>query len=124
MADSFRTKRNTLSITAPHVLSLNLLPRIVSVLIENDPSYEFHLKAQRYDQMVQSILTGEADIGISPLPLDERFFEWEVVSKASSVCVLRTDHPLARKHVITVDDIAGQPIVALERDTHRGKAAF
>ncbi|MBB5704593.1 DNA-binding transcriptional LysR family regulator [Ochrobactrum daejeonense] len=116
LADSFRTKRNTLSITAPHVLTLDLLPRIVAVLNEQDPSYEFHLKAQRYDQMVQSILTGEADIGISRLPLDERFFEWEVVSKSNSVCVMRPDHPLAHKDVITVDDIADEPIVALERE--------
>ncbi len=38
---------------------------------------EFYIRAQGQDQIAQHVLTGEADIGISRLPLDERFFRME-----------------------------------------------
>lgn len=124
MSGSFRKRPNTLTITAPHILLLNLVPEIVLNIDAMDPSIEFHIKAQRYDQMAQSVLTGEADIGISRLPLDDRFFEWEVVSESRSVCLLRQDHRLAANSVITVEDIVDEPLVVLEREYASLKGGF
>ncbi|RWX60369.1 LysR family transcriptional regulator, partial [Mesorhizobium sp. M4B.F.Ca.ET.089.01.1.1] len=61
ITDSFRTQENRLTIAAPHILSLKLIPKIILALDNLDPSLEFHFKAQRYDEIAQSIVTGEAD---------------------------------------------------------------
>jgi DNA-binding transcriptional LysR family regulator len=124
ISESFRAKRNSITITAPHVLSFYLVPEILLELDRLDPTLEFHLKAQRYDQMAQSILTGEADVGISRLPLDDRFFEWTVVAESRSVVLLRPDHRLADNDVITVDDIVDEPLVVLEREYTSKKGGF
>lgn len=101
-----------------------LLPKIVLALDRLEPSLEYHLKAQRYDQMAQSVLTGEADIGISRLPLDDRFFEWETVAHSKSVCLLRPDHRLAGRAVITLDDILDERLVVLEREYTSKQGGF
>ncbi|WP_027146424.1 LysR family transcriptional regulator [Mesorhizobium sp. WSM3626] len=116
ITNSFRTKENRLTIAAPHILSFGLVPKIILAVDNLDPSLEFHFKAQRYDEVAQSVVTGEADIGISRLPLDERFFEWQIVAESKSVCVLHPDHPLADKEIITLDDISDQPQIVLERE--------
>ncbi|RWH31405.1 MAG: LysR family transcriptional regulator [Mesorhizobium sp.] len=116
ITDSFSTKRNGLTIAAPHILSLRLIPKIILALDNLDPSLEFHFRAQRYDEIAQSMMTGEADIGISRLPLDERFFEWQIVAESKSVCVVHPDHRLAQKEIITLEDISNEPLIVLERE--------
>jgi len=116
ISESFRTDLNSLTIAAPHICAFRIVPEIIQALDRLDPSTEFHFKALRYDQIAQSMMTGEADIGISRLPLDERFFEWQAIAESFSVCVVHPDHPLARKDIITVDDIASEPLIVLERD--------
>ncbi|AZO32250.1 MULTISPECIES: LysR family transcriptional regulator [unclassified Mesorhizobium] len=116
IANSFRTRENRLTVAAPHILALGLVPKIIFALDELDPTLEFHFKAQRYDEIAQSVVTGEADIGISRLPLDERFFEWVIIAESRSVCVVHPDHPLAKKDVITVDDVAHESHILLERE--------
>ncbi|RWD40470.1 MAG: LysR family transcriptional regulator [Mesorhizobium sp.] len=124
ITDSFRTQRNTLTIAAPHILSLRLVPKIVLALYKLDPSLEFHLRAQRYDQITQSMLTGEADIGISRLPLDDRFFEWQIVAKSKSVCLLHPNHRLAEKEIVTMDDLLNERLIVLEREYASNKQGF
>ncbi len=124
ITDAFRVKRNSLTIAAPDILTLTLVPKIIRALDDLDPSLEFHVKAQRYDQITQSILTGEADIGISRLPLDERFFEWQIIAESKSVCLLPHDHRLASKDVITVDDITEEQLIVLEREYASNKLGF
>ncbi|MFD2054946.1 LysR family transcriptional regulator [Mesorhizobium calcicola] len=116
ITDSFRSKQSRLTIAAPHIFALKLIPQIIDALNDLDPSLEFHFRAQRYDEIAQSIVTGEADIGISRLPLDGRFFEWQIVADSTSVCVLHPDHPLARKDVITLDGISDEPLIDLEKE--------
>ncbi|MFE0017878.1 LysR family transcriptional regulator [Mesorhizobium sp. NPDC059054] len=116
IAGAFQADRDSLTIAAPHICAFKLVPEIIQAADKLDPSLEFHFKALRYDQIAHNMMTGEADIGISRLPLDERFFEWEIVAESSSVCVVHRDHPLATKDVITIDDIASEPLIVLERD--------
>ncbi len=113
---SFAEARNSLSIAAPHIVCLSMLPKLVAEFERTNPSLEFYIRAQGYDQIAQHVLTGEADIGISRLPLDERFFEWKTISKSSSVCLVRPDHPLANKECLTAGDLLSEHLIELDRE--------
>lgn len=113
---SFAVARNSLTIAAPHIVCLSLLPKLVAELEQNDPSLEFYVRAQGYDQIAQLVLTGEADVGLSRLPLDERFFDWKSIVASRSVCLLRPDHPLAEKKVLTAEDVASERMITLDRE--------
>lgn len=130
---SFAVARNSLSIAAPHIVCLSMLPKLVAEFERTNPSLEFYIRAQGYDQIAQHVLTGEADIGISRLPLDERFFEWKTISRSSSVCLLRPDHPLAGKERLTTEDVSSEYMITLDREfssnllvlnafTHQGRS--
>ncbi|WP_454854926.1 LysR family transcriptional regulator [Rhizobium binxianense] len=130
---SFAIARNTLSIAAPHLVCLSLLPKLVAEFENIDPSLEFYIRARGYDQIAQHVLTGEADIGISRLPLDERFFEWQTIAESKSVCLVKAGHPLADKQQVTAEDISSERLITLDREfssnllvlnafTHRGRS--
>ncbi|GAJ96118.1 LysR family transcriptional regulator [Rhizobium rhizogenes] len=113
---SFAVARNSLSIAAPHLVCLSLLPKLVAEFERIDPSLEFYIRAQGYDQIAQHVLTGEADIGISRLPLDERFFEWRTICESKSVCLVNPEHPLANKERITAEDTSSERMITLDRE--------
>ncbi|MFI0849136.1 LysR family transcriptional regulator [Mesorhizobium sp. IMUNJ 23232] len=113
---SFGTARNSLTIAAPHLVCLSFVPRLIKELDRTGPSMDFYVRAQGYDQIAQSILTEEADIGISRLPLDDRFFEWRTITVSKSVCLLHPQHALAHRDRISVEDISSERLVVLERE--------
>jgi DNA-binding transcriptional LysR family regulator len=113
---SFTLAQNSLTISAPHFVCLSMLPRLVAELKQTHPSLEFYIRAQSYDQIAQHVLTGEADVGISRLPLDERFFEWQTISISKTICLMRAGHPLASKDLITAEDIATESLITLDRE--------
>ncbi|CAH1691402.1 DNA-binding transcriptional LysR family regulator [Hyphomicrobiales bacterium] len=130
--DSFGSAQNSLSISAPHFVCLSMLPKLVAELEQTHPSLEFYIRAQSYDQIAQHVLTGEADIGISRLPLDERFFEWRTISISKTICLMRAGHPLASKELITAEDVSAESLITLDREfssnllglnafTHKGR---
>ncbi|RUU25135.1 LysR family transcriptional regulator [Mesorhizobium sp. M6A.T.Ce.TU.016.01.1.1] len=113
---SFGSARESLTIAAPHLSCLSFVPKVISILDRTEPDVEFYVRAQGYDQIAQNILTGEADVGISRLPLDDRFFEWRTIAVSKCVCMMSPKHPLAHKSEITADDIAGERYIILDRE--------
>ncbi|TJX44856.1 MAG: hypothetical protein E5W21_22720, partial [Mesorhizobium sp.] len=113
---SFGSARESLTIAAPHLSCLLFVPQLISALDRTEPDAEFYVRAQGYDQIAQSILTGEADVGISRLPLDDRFFEWRTFTVSKCVCMMSSQHALAHKGEITADDIAGERYIILDRE--------
>ena len=116
LLDSFSATRNTLTISAPHITCLTFIPKLALELDRADRTLELHVKAQRYDQIAHSLLTGEADLGISRLPLDERFFQWLEIAEIKSVCVMRADHPLSQREFLTEEDLVSEKLFSIERE--------
>jgi DNA-binding transcriptional LysR family regulator len=113
---SFKTARDSLSIAAPHLVCLSFVPKLIKELDGTNPSMDFYVRAQGYDQIAQSVLTEEADIGISRLPLDERFYEWRTLAVSESVCLVHPRHELADRKRISVEDISSERLIVLERE--------
>jgi DNA-binding transcriptional LysR family regulator len=113
---SFAPARDSLTIAAPHLVCLSFLPKLIKELDRAGFSIDFYVRAQVYDQIAQSVLTEEADVGISRLPLDDRFFEWRTLAVSESVCLVHPEHALARRDRISVDDVSSEHLVVLERE--------
>lgn len=112
----FGSARESLTIAAPHLSCLLFVPKLISILDQTEPDVEFYVRAQGYDQIALSILTGEADVGISRLPLDDRFFGWRTFAVSKCVCMMSSKHRLAHKGEITADDIVGERYIILDRE--------
>lgn len=102
------------SIAAPGVFSLKLIPEAVRRIRELNGSYSIKLRTGSYQEIGDHILHGRADIGISRLPLDDRIFEWRPVGSAVNVCLFPREHRFSKKEVITPEDLVGEALVDID----------
>ncbi|MER9758467.1 LysR substrate-binding domain-containing protein [Mesorhizobium sp. M0138] len=87
----------------------------------HDRSCVFHIKSGSYQDVVEHVLNGRADLGVSRLPLDERLFDWMPVATATNVCLFPAGHRLADKELITPEDLRDEPMIDIEprQNTHQ-----
>lgn len=109
---------DTISIAAPYVFSLRLLPDVIWMLRSRQPVATVQLKSGSYREIVDHVLEGRADIGLARLPLDEKIFDWCPVATATNVYVFHPDHRLSQKDIIRPEDLIGEPLADVEPQMH------
>ena len=105
---------DAISIAAPHVFSLDLIPRLIGKLRSNGHFAAVHFKSGSYQEVAEHVLEGRADLGLARLPLDEKTFDWVPAVTATNVCVFRADHRFLQKDIIGPEDLIGEPLVDVE----------
>ncbi len=102
----------TLSIATTHTQARYVLPVSVARLREAYPKVNVSLHQGSPDQVARMVIDEVAEIGIATESLSDYqelvtlpCYEWQ------HVLVLPTDHPLVKKERITLEDLAGEPII-------------
>ena len=102
----------TLSIAATHTQARYVLPEKVAGLRAAYPKVNISLHQGAPDQVARMLIDEVAEIGIATESLADYSelvtlpcYEWQ------HMLVLPTDHPLARKERITLEDVALEPII-------------
>ncbi|HEX2547506.1 MAG TPA: CysB family HTH-type transcriptional regulator [Ramlibacter sp.] len=102
----------TLSIATTHTQARYVLPQPVAKLREAYPKVSVSLHQGSPDQVARMLLDEVAEIGIATESLSDYpelvtlpCYEWQ------HMLVLPQAHPLAKKERITLEDIAGEPLV-------------
>jgi len=63
---------------------------------------------------------GEADLGVAMSDTQMPMLDTEVIGRSEVVCVLRADHALAKRDVITVPYLAGETLISYRGDSLPG----
>ena len=102
----------TLSIATTHTQARYVLPQPVARLRETFPQVNVSLHQGSPDQVARMLIDEVAEIGIATESLaqyDELVtlpcYEWQ------HMLVMPADHPLARQKSITLEELAGQPLI-------------
>jgi LysR family cys regulon transcriptional activator len=102
----------TLSIATTHTQARYVLPQPVASLREAFPKVNVSLHQGLPDQVARMLIDEVAEIGIATESLadyDELVtlpcYEWQ------HMLVMPADHPLARQKSITLEELAGQPLI-------------
>ena len=102
----------TLSIATTHTQARYVLPQPVARLREAFPKVNVSLHQGSPDQVARMLIDEVAEIGIATESLaqyDELVtlpcYEWQ------HMLVMPADHPLARQKSITLEELAGQPLI-------------
>ena len=106
--------RGVVRIASISSVGMELLPRMMRGFLRGRQGVSFELTPGDYRQIEQMVRSGQVDFGTvrDPAPADLKsvlLFEDELVA------VLPVGHPLASAECLTVDDLAGSPIIALEK---------
>ncbi|MDH7809948.1 MULTISPECIES: LysR family transcriptional regulator [Rhizobium/Agrobacterium group] len=109
---------DTISIAAPYVFSMKLIPEAIRALRLRQPVHGIQLKSGSYHEIAAHVLEGRADIGLARLPLDEKVFDWRPVAIATNVYVFYPGHRFSGKEIIRPEDLIGEPLADVEPQMH------
>ena len=103
-----------LTIAATSALAAGLVPRALALLNEDHPLESVHLRSAAPEQVVDAVLNGIVDMGVSSLPLEHRgvFVHW--IGEAACVAAVHADDPLARAPRIALSDFANRRLVTMQ----------
>lgn len=104
-----------LRIVAPPTFSVCLIQSLIAAFVEANPQARFQLEICSSPEGIQKIARGEADMGISNTTLRHDGIRFQNILEIDAVCIMRDDHPLASKTMITPADLDGVAFVAMAR---------
>lgn len=105
---------DTISIAAPNIFSLDLLPRVMKRIRAHRTVASFYVKSGSYHEVVEHVLEGRADLGVGRLPIDDRVFDWIPTVTATNVCIFHPAHRFSRMDLITAEDLKDEPLIDIE----------
>jgi len=102
-------------------MGLRLVPEAIATTIKKYPEARIYLEVQLVREMMNQLETGQADIGICSMPVDQprlrvtRIGEWQLN------CVFPKDHIFSSKRGISPRDILKQKMITFSSDTPQGR---
>jgi DNA-binding transcriptional LysR family regulator len=105
------TKKGTLRIASSRSLSQAYLPPLVGIFSEHFPNIQISITEGPSHELVEKLAEFKYDVAILPkIPLSDKFAA-HTVSIEKVEFVARSDHELAQKPTVTIDDVLRAPIL-------------
>jgi len=95
--------------------TIKVLPQIITRFLDGRPDVNVSLLTQSSPKAKDWVATGQVDVGLAEMPVDNKAIEWEPLIQRC-VCIMPTGHRLTKKEVITPADIKNEPLITLYRD--------
>jgi DNA-binding transcriptional LysR family regulator len=106
----------TLRVAAPYSAGEALLPLALSRLSASHRNLRYTLQVGNYETIAGLIARREADVGIVKEPLANPGVATLPLADSPVVCAIPPGHRLAGSRTITVDMIAGEPLILIGRN--------
>ena len=106
-----------LRIFAPPYAAYTVLPQALARFREAYPEGRFSVELVTSRAIESWIPTHQFHLGIAALPFDAPSVEVKPLAQVPTVVAMPVDHPLAKKDVITLDDLELEPFIALNKFT-------
>ncbi|AMJ60980.1 LysR family transcriptional regulator [Bosea sp. PAMC 26642] len=107
-------------IIATPPLGYGVIPPALRNFLAKRPKVRVSFDIRRFENVVESVETGIAELGFVMGLGDDRGLDAETFFSGDMVCVMRRDHPLAAKTMITPQDLRESHFIALEQGTRMG----
>jgi len=109
-------EKGTVRIGFPSSLAAHLLPTVVSGFRKQYPYVKFQLHQDSYHSLIDSVIKGEIDMALlGPLPTEERRVKSDILFMENLVALLSSNHPLAKRSSITLDDLRSDSFILSPR---------
>lgn len=103
-----------LTIAATSALAAGLVPHALALLDLTHALESVHLRSAAPEQVVDAVLNGMVDMGVSSLPLEHRGVLVHWIGESACVAAVRADDPLAKAPRIALSDFAGRRLVTMQ----------
>ena len=113
--------QTTLRLVCSASLAPYLVSRTVAKLYERFPRLHCRVQVVAPDVINQQLLDRVSHLGIALAPHDHPNLETVKGYQCGLACVMRSDHPLAKKKLIKPDDLAGERVISSPESTPFGQ---
>lgn len=111
----FRLQRGQLALAVIPAFALNRLPPLLAAFHREHPQINIILEDVVMERVVQSLLEGRAELGISFRPDDLSGLEFIPFAEDRFVAITPTGHPLAEQKSLRWVNLAEAPFIAMNR---------
>jgi DNA-binding transcriptional LysR family regulator len=109
-----REERGQLIVGVLPALSGHFIQQATMLFLQQHPDVFVSVKVRASMVLADWLATRQIDIGLLNARVDHPDLELEPLLKQSLVCILPSTHKLARKAVLTLTDLDGEPFVAFD----------
>ncbi len=106
--------RGQLSLGTSTIPGEYLLPRLISEFKKEHPSFVISLKIADTKEVVDYVLQDQVEIGITGAKLKHPSLHYEKYEEDEIIIVAPSDHPLARKKRVILDELLKEPWIIRE----------
>lgn len=106
-----RGNHGLLRVGAIAPLALGLVARAVALYTRETPTVTIEVEVLGRERQLEELRAGRIDIALAAMPFSGPGLRVEPIMEADAVCLLRADHPLARRVVLGPDDLAEEALV-------------
>lgn len=103
-------------IAAGHSVATTLLPQVVGRFSARHPNTRISIHSHRLAQTVMRLQNASVDIAIASGLPNLQNTKRLLLGTAPQACIIRHDHPLAKKSVIEPEDLSGQSVIGIMPD--------
>jgi len=112
-----RGNHGLLRIGAISPLAVGLVAQAVAVHRRAWPKMTIDVEVHGREAQLEELLAGRLDIGLAAMPFRGKGLRVEPILEADVVCLLPTDHALARRTVLSPVDLADETLVLSRPET-------
>ncbi len=117
--DVLKIKKGRVTVGSSPFRSAYLMSQLLPQFRKTYPDIEVFLKEDNTRNLEELALTGETDISVSLLPIDEKLFDYEILFEERMLLALPPTHPIAERLKLIAGDHTYTPHIHLAdlRDT-------
>ena len=110
-------QRGKVVIAAPYILATTFLVEVVAEIKARYPTISVNLKDSLPEQVLIQVRSGGADLGIGSFRERESGLQWTPLFQEPLVAVYPRGHPIGKLPQLNWSDLAGLPVISLNRDS-------
>ncbi len=117
-ADNIRAHgAGTLRIAAMPAIGTCMLPRPLKMLQDDYERLNVVVHLKTRSELQHAMADRQYDVGLATLPIADQGLVVEPLCRVRSVLIMPLGHRLAKKRVVSADDLVGEKFVSLSSDT-------
>ena len=108
--------RGTLTVGVLPTIAPYLLPAVLTEFTEKYPGLEIIVQEDTTARLLKQLLAYETDLALVSLPISDERLELQALLTEELLLALPPGHPLTRKRIVKVADLAGERLIVMKED--------
>ncbi len=117
VGDQLKLRRGRVAIACIPSVATNLLPRVLGAFAAAQPEVQVHVIDESARQVLDAVLRGEADFGVSFTGSQDSSLRFEALTRERYVLAMPRSHPWAGRREVGWSELAGQRLVSVSHQS-------